>query len=98
MLLVCILGIEPWTARNFVRLHKVLPVRSNFWPEAYFGNVSFSLHPTADSILHRTEVEMVFAGGLRARVMDPVRSPPRDFARLTPGRIYAFGTEPLRFG
>jgi hypothetical protein len=42
MMLVCALGIAPWTVRNLASLHKMIPVRSNFWPEAYFGNVDSS--------------------------------------------------------
>jgi hypothetical protein len=98
MLLVCALGIAPWTTRNFVSFHRVLPVRSNFWPEAYFGNVTFSLHPIGDSMLYQKEGEISFAADLRARVIDHVRSHPRDFVRLTGRRIYAFWTEPPRFG
>lgn len=98
MLLVCALGIAPWTTRNFVTFHKILPVRSNFWPEAYFGNVSFSPHPTGNSMLYQKEGEIAFGADLRARVIEHVRSRPREFVRLTGRRIYAFWTEPLRFG
>ncbi len=98
MVLVCALGIAPWTIRNFVSLHHLIPVRSNFWPEAYFGNVSFSLHPTGDSMVYQREGEMAFVSDLRTAVIHHVRSHPRDFARLTGYRMYAFWTQPSRFG
>jgi hypothetical protein len=98
MVLVCALGIAPWTIRNFVSLHHLIPVRGNFWPEAYFGNVSFSLHPTGDSMVYQREGEMAFVSDLRTAVIHHVRSHPRDFARLTGYRMYAFWTQPSRFG
>ena len=90
MLAVCLLGILPWTVRNFRAFGQIVPVRSNFWPEVYFGNISFSLHPTGDSMLYQNEGEMRFAADLKGRVLEFVRSNPKEFARLTGGRILAF--------
>ena len=96
MIVVCLLGILPWTVRNFRAFGKVVPVRSNFWPELYFGNVSFSLHPTGDSMLYQKEGEMRFAADLRGRMLSFVRSHPREFVRLTEARMVAFWVRPLR--
>ena len=98
MILVCALGIAPWTVRNAISLHRLVPVRSNFWPEAFFGNVSFSLHPTGDSMVYQREGEMRFADDLRARVIADVRSNPGEFAHRTSHRMFAFWTEPVHFG
>jgi hypothetical protein len=98
MLLVCALGIAPWTIRNFVSLDHLVLVRSNFWPEAYFGNVTFSLHPTGDSMLYQREGEIPFARDLRARVLEHVRSHVAEFAGRTLKRSFDFWTQPANFG
>jgi hypothetical protein len=98
MILICALGVAPWTTRNVLRLHHLVPVRSNFWPELFFGNVSFSLHPTGDSMAYQREGEIAFAANLRKRVIDSVRSNPANFFRLTRQRVIAFWTGPSPFG
>jgi hypothetical protein len=90
MLLVCLLGILPWTVRNFVTFGRIMPVRSNFWPEAYFGNVDFSVHPTGNTMLYQREGEVHFAADLKQRVLTSVRSNPKAFARLTAKRAAKF--------
>ena len=55
MILVCVLGILPWTARNFRVFGQIIPVRSNFWAEVYFGNVDFSVHPVGNSMVYQHE-------------------------------------------
>ncbi len=98
MILVCALGVLPWTVRNAISLHRLIPVRSNFWREAFFGNVTFSLHPTGDSMVYQREGEIPFADDLRARVIFHVRSNPGEFAHRTIHRMFAFWTEPVHFG
>jgi len=94
MILVCLLGILPWTARNFAVFGQIVPVRDNFWPEAYFGNVEFSLHPTGNSMLYQREGEISFAHDLRTRTVTFVLSKPGVFARLTERRVVAFWMQP----
>jgi hypothetical protein len=98
LILVCALGIAPWTARNLMSLHHFVLVRSNFWPEAFFGNVTFSLHPTGNSMVYQREGEIAFASDLRGRLIAYVRANPGKFVRLTAHRVIAFWTEPLHFG
>lgn len=97
MLMVCLLGITPWTLRNLYVFHQFVPLRSNFWPEAYFGNVSFALHPTGASMLYQREGEIAFARDLRDRVIEHVRSHPREFVLRTGKRILDFWTQPSYF-
>jgi hypothetical protein len=94
MILVCVLGILPWTARNYRAFGRMVPIRSNFWPEAYFGNVDFSLHPTGNTMLYQREGEMLFARDLRMRTIGFVGSNPGVFARLTGERMVAFWMRP----
>jgi hypothetical protein len=51
-LAVFVLGLLPWTLRNYLVFHKLIPVRSNFGLELWLGNNqdvselwSFSVHP-----------------------------------------------------
>jgi len=97
MILVCVLGITPWTIRNAISLHRFIPVRSNFWPEAFFGNVTFSLHPTGDSMVYQREGEIEFAADLRMRLIAYVRSNPGELAHRTSQRVLAFWTQPVQF-
>lgn len=94
MMLVCILGVLPWTARNFRAFGKIIPVRSNFWAEVYFGNVDFSMHPSGSSMLYQHEGEVLFVADLKQRLLKFVRSNPSAFARLTGERIVSFWTQP----
>ncbi|MFZ0419551.1 MAG: hypothetical protein WAM04_15735 [Candidatus Sulfotelmatobacter sp.] len=94
MILICFLGILPWTVRNYRAFGRIIPVRSNFWPEAYFGNVDFSVHPTGNTMLYQQEGEMLFAQDLKRRTIEFVRSNPGAFARLTGKRIVAFWMRP----
>lgn len=96
MVLVCVLGILPWTARNYLAFGRIIPVRSNFWPEAYFGNVDFSIHPTGNAMLYQQEGEIAFAQNLRSGTLTFVRSDPRRFVRLTGQRMVAFWMRPTQ--
>ncbi|MGA8763043.1 MAG: hypothetical protein WB562_09280 [Candidatus Sulfotelmatobacter sp.] len=96
MLLVCVLGILPWTARNFRAFGQIVAVRSNFWPEFYFGNVDFGLHPTGNTMLYQEEGEILFAADLRRRALNFVHSNPRVFARLSGERIVSFWIQPAQ--
>lgn len=98
MIGVCLLCITPWTVRNYVALGSLVPVRSNFWPEAFFGNVSFEFHPSGNSMLYQREGEVPFARDLRTRLVDHLKSHPREFASRTIGRIAHFWTQPRQFG
>ena len=94
MIFVCLLGISPWTARNYRAFGRIVPIRSNFWPEAYFGNIDFSLHPTGDTMLYQREGEISFEDDLRIRTIQFVRSNPGAFARLAGERVVAFWRQP----
>jgi hypothetical protein len=94
MTCVCICCILPWTLRNYRTFGAFVPVRSNFWPEAYFGNVSFSLHPTGNSMLYQREGEIRYESDLKQRTLTFLRSNPKVFWKLTGHRVVAFWTQP----
>ncbi len=97
MLLICGLAILPWTIRNRISLGAFVPLRSNFWPEAYFGNVDFTEHPLGASMLYQREGELAFTQDLRGRVIEHVQSNKKEFARRTAGRMVSFWTRPPQF-
>jgi len=94
MIVVCILCILPWAGRNFWVFGHIVPVRSNFWPELYFGNVDFSLHPLGTSMFYQREGEALFVADMKGRAINFVRSNPGVFCRLTEKRVFAFWTQP----
>ncbi len=98
LLVVCVLCILPWTVRNELRFHHFVPVRSNLWPELFFANAGFSLHPHGDSMLYQREGEAAFSADMRARLMEYLHSHADDFARRTGQRMIEFWIEPLNFG
>ena len=94
MMLVCVLCILPWTLRNFRVFGRIVPVRSNFWAEVYFGNVDFSVHPTGNSMLYQHEGELQFVADLKRSVLNFIRSNPSAFARMTGERTVSFWMQP----
>jgi hypothetical protein len=97
MTVVCTLCVLPWAARNFCVFGHIVPVRSNFWPELYFGNVDFSLHPLGTSMLYQREGERLFVADMKGRALSFVRSNPGTFWRLTEKRVVAFWAQPPQF-
>jgi len=95
---VCMLCMTPWTARNYLRFGSLIPVRDNFWPEAFFGNVSFELHPSGNSMLYQREGEAAFVRDLHARLVERLKSHPREFGSRTQARIWNFWSQPGQFG
>src|SRR5689334_16854407 len=50
----------PWTMRNFLVFHKLIPVRDNFWAEVFFGNLGFETHPLKSSMEYQRLGELQF--------------------------------------
>jgi 4-amino-4-deoxy-L-arabinose transferase-like glycosyltransferase len=93
----CILCMTPWTVRNYVALGSLIPVRSNFWPEAFFGNVSFEFHPSGNSMLYQREGEVAFARDLHARLVEHLEAHPVEFWAKSVDRLGDFWTQPQQF-
>jgi len=96
MIFICILIVSPWTIRNYRAFGKIVPVRSNFWPEVYFGNADFSLHPTGNSMVYQREGEMAFAADLKGGMLKLWREQPVAFWRRSRKRVITFWTLPKR--
>jgi hypothetical protein len=79
---------------NYLMFKHIVPVRSNLWPELYFGNVDFSLHPLGSSMLYQREGESLFVEDMKGRALNFVRSNPGAFYRRTEQRVVAFWAQP----
>jgi 4-amino-4-deoxy-L-arabinose transferase-like glycosyltransferase len=107
-LVVFAAALLPWCIRNYVVFHKVIPLRSNFGPNLWYGNrpdvngpVDQSLDPTHNPEELRTYIAMGDAGYSASRqqtAFDFIRQHPGQFARLTGARILYFWTASETFG
>jgi hypothetical protein len=98
MLLICVAVLAPWTARNQLDFRHFIPVRSNLWPELFFANAGFALHPHGDSMVYQHEGEVAFSSDMRNRLMSYLRVHPWDFLRRSGRRVIEFWIEPTNFG
>ena len=60
MVLSTILVLVPWTVRNYLAFHKILPIRSNGLTEVYFANYGFDTHPLGPSMQYQNQGEAAF--------------------------------------
>jgi len=94
---MCLLVVTPWTIRNYVVFHRLIPVRDNFGLEFWIGNHDVTnpndfplINPADYNRLGEIKfMESKLQGGLQF-----VRQYPRQFWRLTLGRTRRFWTEP----
>jgi 4-amino-4-deoxy-L-arabinose transferase-like glycosyltransferase len=91
---VCILVIAPWTLRNYVTFHRLIPVRDNFGLELWVGNG----HDTDFSIDKVDEFnragEIAFMEAKRQRALDFIRAHPDVFLRSLIWRALRFWSAP----
>jgi dolichyl-phosphate-mannose-protein mannosyltransferase len=94
VVLAMVLVITPWTLRNVVAFHTLIPIRSNGWSEIYFGNVSFDLHPSGPSMQYQTMGERAFVEKTKSDVLRYLAAHPMEFSELTMRRAFHFWTLP----
>ncbi len=97
LLLACTTCVVPWTLRNSLVFHRAVPIRTNFWPEVYFGNISFDLHPTGDSMVYQKEGEIGFSADLKKRVVQAAYRAPKLFLHRIIQRLFSFWIVPAQF-
>ena len=95
--LVIALGLTPWTIRNAVVFHRLIPVRSNFGLELWLGNNPGTVdndsayeHPDDnldEARLYRSMGEPAYMALKKHEAFDFIRSQPTEAARLTFHRI-----------
>ena len=96
--LVILAVLLPWSIRNYKELHAIMPIRSNFWAEIYFGNVSFDLHPYGknDSLYQRVG-EIAFCRQLRQGAIAFITDHPGQFVQNCITHALRFWLMPLNW-
>jgi len=92
--LAMLLIITPWTLRNFVALHTLMPIRSNGWAEIYFGNVGFDLHPSGPSMQYQTMGEVAFVEKTKSEAVRYLAAHAAEFLKRTVRRAFNFWAMP----
>ena len=99
-------AISPWVVRNYVQVHAIYPVRSNFGEELWLGNHEGIRKPADESqqpfgdprelALYRSLGERNFMAAKGRAAVTFISWHPLEFARLTLSRILYFWVAPPR--
>jgi hypothetical protein len=98
--LTCVLVILPWTIRNYVTFHRLMPIRDNFGLELWIGNHEGVAHeyPSDFPLLNPAEYnrlgELEFMETKRRIAMQFIEQHPGEFLRLSLRRSFLFWTAP----
>jgi hypothetical protein len=98
----CLITLLPWTVRNYIALHKLIPVRDNLGLELWVGNhqgvthlydfpASFPLH---DPTEFNRVGELRFMELRRDEAVQFIRQHPEQFLHLTAERCFYYWTTP----
>lgn len=97
VVLVCVLVVCPWIARNWLVLRAIVPVRSNFGEELWLGNhegstgrIEFGLNPSDNTFERERYVrlgEITYVKQRRGDAMQFIRKDPARFGRLLLFRV-----------
>lgn len=99
---VCAAVLLPWTIRNYVTFHRVIPVRDNFGMELWIGNHEGVTHlyefskdfPLIDPSEYNRMGELPFMEAKRAIAVAFIRQHPWSFLQLSGQRLVDFWTAP----
>jgi len=102
---VCLLVLMPWTIRNYVEFHKIVPVRDNFGLELWIGNhdaVTYLFEfnggfPLLDPAEYNRLGEIAFMEFKRDVALDFIRKNPFKFLRLSAQRFFYYWSAPDRY-
>jgi hypothetical protein len=107
-LAVFLCALAPWTIRNYVVFHKLIPIRGNFGPNLWYGNhpgVQGPADETLDPMKNRDEFlvyqqmgDAAYGASRQRMAFDFIRENPAEFTRLTWARIIYFWTASETFG
>jgi hypothetical protein len=92
-----VLVIVPWTIRNYVAFHEIMPIRSNGLAEVYFANCGFGTHPLGPSMEYQNLGEAAFTARAGHAAIECVRSHPMTFVRDSLSRALWFWIYPINF-
>jgi Dolichyl-phosphate-mannose-protein mannosyltransferase len=94
---MCVLVVTPWTIRNYVVFHQLIPLRDNFGLEFWVGNhekTDGSVFPLSDPAEYNRLGEIQFMEAKRQAALEFIRRHPQQFGRLLIRRARLFWTEP----
>jgi 4-amino-4-deoxy-L-arabinose transferase-like glycosyltransferase len=94
MITTCCVVLAPWTIRNAVMLHRIVPVRDNGLAEIYFANVGYDENPYGMSMEYQKLGEPKFLDMVERKLIVYVRARPCKFLRDSLERVYRFWTTP----
>ena len=107
-LLAFVLALLPWSVRNYVEFHKLVPIRGNFGANLWYGNHpgvkgpdDQSLNPTHNRQELRTYIDMKEAAYNSSReqmAMNFIQANPVQFLRLSWSRSLFFWTDSPLYG
>lgn len=86
----CVLALLPWTVRNYVEFHRLVPVRDNFGLELWQGNHAGLPDDTEYNRLGETR----FMETKRNAAVEFIRENPPRFLWRCGGRFFRFWTDP----
>jgi len=89
--------VTPWTIRNYLIFHRLMPMRDNFGLEFWVGNHEVTDHspfPLSNPAEYNQLGELQFMETKRQVALQFVRRHPREFWRLSMRRIGRFWSEP----
>jgi 4-amino-4-deoxy-L-arabinose transferase-like glycosyltransferase len=98
--IACLLVVLPWTIRNYITFHRLVPVRDNFGLELWLGNHQGVTHvfdsdfPILDPTEYNRLGEIRFMEVKREIALEFIRQHPGQFARLSAERFFRFWTAP----
>jgi uncharacterized membrane protein len=97
---VCFLILVPWTIRNYVAFHRLIPIRDNFGLELWLGNhegvtdLFDNDFPVLDPTEYNRLGELRFMEVKREIALEFVYHHPAQFVRLSARRFVRFWTAP----
>ena len=89
--------IVPWTIRNYVAFHEIMPIRSNGLAEVYFANCGFGTHPLGPSMEYQNLGDAAFTARAGHAAIEYVRAHPMTFVRDSFRRALLFWIYPMNF-
>ena len=101
-LAVFLCALAPWTTRNYVVFHKLVPIRGNFGPNLWYGNhpgvqgpADETLNPTKNRdefLVYQQMGDAGYAASRQRMALGFIQQHPAEFIRLTWARIIYFWT------
>jgi hypothetical protein len=89
--------IVPWTIRNYIVFHEIMPIRSNGLSEVYFANCGFDIHPLGPSMEYQHLGEAAFTARTGHAAVEYVRTHPMKFVLDSSRRTLLFWIYPTNF-